>query len=60
MAGGAADNGSSVSAANRGLDNQLKTRRKVAKMLIAVVAMFSINYFPVWALPIIDVSQWQR
>ena len=24
-------------------------------MLIAVVAMFSINYFPVWALPIIDV-----
>ena len=25
-------------------------------MLIAVVAMFSINYFPVWALPIIDVS----
>ena len=29
-------------------------------MLIAVVAMFSINYFPVWALPIIDVSQRQR
>ena len=26
-------------------------------MLIAVVAMFSINYFPVWALPIINVSE---
>ena len=36
----------SVNSASRNLDNQLKTRRKVAKMLIAVVIMFSINFFP--------------
>jgi hypothetical protein len=41
---------------NRGLDNQLRTRRKVAKMLIAVVIMFSINFFPVHLLPIVNVS----
>ncbi len=41
---------------NRTLDNQLRTRRKVAKMLIAVVIMFSINFFPVHFLPIVQVS----
>jgi len=40
---------------NRTLDNQLRTRRKVAKMLIAVVIMFSINFFPVHFLPILQV-----
>lgn len=42
--------------ANRTLDNQLKTRRKVAKMLIAVVIMFAVNFFPVHLLPIINVG----
>ena len=41
---------------NRNLDNQLKTRRKVAKMLIAVVTMFAINFFPVHFIPIFQVS----
>lgn len=39
---------------NRTLDNQLKTRRKVAKMLIVVVVMFSLNMFPVHMLPIVN------
>ncbi len=43
--------------ANRTLDNQLKTRRKVAKMLIAVVTMFAVNFFPVHLIPIVNVSQ---
>ncbi|XP_071745252.1 orexin receptor type 2 isoform X2 [Lepeophtheirus salmonis] len=38
--------------ANKNLDNQLRTRRKVAKMLIAVVIIFTINSFPVHCLPI--------
>ena len=46
----------SVNSASRNLDNQLKTRRKVAKMLIAVVIMFSINFFPVHFLPVLNVS----
>lgn len=41
---------------NRGLDNQLRTRRKVAKMLIAVVIMFFVNFFPVHLIPIVNVS----
>ena len=46
---------------NRNLDNQLKTRRKVAKMLIAVVTMFAINFFPVHFIPIFQVSDcWIR
>ena len=45
----------SVNSASRNLDNQLKTRRKVAKMLIAVVIMFSINFFPVHFLPVLNV-----
>ncbi len=48
--------GGSSNSANRNLDNQLKTRRKVAKMLIAVVIMFSINFFPVHFLPVLQVS----
>ena len=46
----------SANSASRNLDNQLKTRRKVAKMLIAVVIMFSINFFPVYFLPVLNVS----
>ena len=46
----------SANSASRNLDNQLKTRRKVAKMLIAVVIMFSINFFPVHFLPVLNVS----
>lgn len=42
---------------NRTLDNQLKTRRKVAKMLIVVVVMFSLNMFPVHMLPIVNVIE---
>ena len=45
----------SMNSASRNLDNQLKTRRKVAKMLIAVVIMFSINFFPVHFLPVLQV-----
>ena len=45
-----------MSCNNRTLDNQLKTRRKVAKMLIVVVGMFSLNMFPVHVLPIVSVS----
>ena len=45
----------SANSASRNLDNQLKTRRKVAKMLIAVVIMFSINFFPVHFLPVLNV-----
>ena len=41
---------------NRNLDNQLKTRRKVAKMLIAVVIMFAINFFPVHFIPMFQVN----
>ena len=48
-------NGNGGGSSNRTLDNQLRTRRKVAKMLIAVVIMFSINFFPVHLLPIITV-----
>ena len=44
-----------MNSASRNLDNQLKTRRKVAKMLIAVVIMFSINFFPVHFLPVLQV-----
>jgi len=44
----------SVNSASKNLDNQLKTRRKVAKMLIAVVIMFSINFFPVHFLPVLN------
>lgn len=43
-----------MNSASRNLDNQLKTRRKVAKMLIAVVIMFSINFFPVHFLPVLQ------
>jgi len=43
-----------INSASRNLDNQLKTRRKVAKMLIAVVIMFSINFFPVHFLPVLQ------
>ena len=42
---------------NRTLDNQLRTRRKVAKMLIAVVIMFFINFFPVHFIPILQVRE---
>ena len=45
-----------LNSASRNLDNQLKTRRKVAKMLIAVVIMFSINFFPVHFLPVLQVK----
>ena len=47
---------SSSNSAVRNLDNQLRTRRKVAKMLIAVVIMFFINYFPVYFFPVLQVS----
>ena len=47
---------SSAGTYNRNLDNQLKARRKVAKMLIAVVTMFAINFFPVHFIPIFQVS----
>ena len=47
--------GPASNSASRNLDNQLKTRRKVAKMLIAVVIMFSINFFPVHFLPVLQV-----
>ena len=43
---------------NRNLDNQLKTRRKVAKMLIAVVIMFAINFFPVHFIPMFQVNSY--
>jgi len=45
---------SSSNSAVRNLDNQLRTRRKVAKMLIAVVIMFFINYFPVYFFPVLQ------
>ena len=38
------------SGANRNLQNQLRTRRNVAKMLIAIVIMFSICFLPVHLL----------
>ena len=59
MGGGVAAagvNNENAGCTNRTLDNQLRTRRKVAKMLIAVVIMFSINFFPVHLLPIINVT----
>ena len=49
-------NSTSGASVNRNLDNQLRTRRKVAKMLIAVVIMFAINFFPVHFLPIVQVG----
>ena len=49
-----------LNSASRNLDNQLKTRRKVAKMLIAVVIMFSINFFPVHFLPVLQVRFIQK
>ena len=42
---------------NQNLVNQLQTRQKVAKMLIAVAAMFAINFFPVHVLPLFQVGQ---
>ena len=45
----------SMNSASRNLEGQQKTRRKVAKMLIAVVIMFSINMFPVHFVPLLQV-----
>ncbi len=55
--GGTSSATSGGGCANRTLDNQLKTRRKVAKMLIAVVTMFAVNFFPVHLIPIINVRK---
>ena len=45
---------------NQNLVNQLQTRQKVAKVLIAVAAMFAINFFPVHVLPLFQVGHSSR
>lgn len=47
-------------AANSSTMGQLRARRKAAKMLVVVVAMFAICYFPVHLLNILRYLSMQR
>ncbi|XP_060807180.1 orexin/Hypocretin receptor type 1 [Amyelois transitella] len=42
--------------ANASTEGQLRSRRKAAKMLVAVVAMFAVCYFPVHLLSVLRVA----